>query len=391
MPATPQFSYFVSPHSEPVTADSPLWRQSLPLSRRSYGRSAENSICRGEYFCAVRSFLEGAGQEVICRALAGRLKQPVRVEDIREIRIHLEKHGEFYHPARVDVVLSRHKISFVLNVAVSDMGNRHIRDEYRSLKRLNAEFAHSFLPQVYGCGGATAGRRRIQLFVGEWFEGYHEFHLARDPLDDKNKICVWDDRNGRFFLTPELTQNLYAQAARIMAYYYNVETSEHVSLWHHASGDFVLRLDRDGLDLKLITARRYVPFFDGLRPADTVSGRVESILQTLLIFFLNLSIRMRLDRVDGVGEIAWADGIAVNGTLAGFFEGLALKSAVRSMPDSLDRCFRYYLSACTPDDLYDLSWAVLARFNPTAPEVPVAKQHLEAHAAMLSRAIRQMS
>ena len=63
------------------------------------------------------------------------------------------------------------------------------------------------------------------------------------------------------------------------------------------------------------------------------------MLQALLIFFLNLSIRMRLDRYDGVGDIVWADGLVVQSTLDGFFEGLALKPSVASMPDSIDKCF----------------------------------------------------
>jgi hypothetical protein len=44
----------------------------------------------------------------------------------------------------------------------------------------------------------------------------------------------------------------------------------------------------------------------------------------LLIFFLNLSIRMRLDRYDGVGDIVWADGPVVQSTLDGVMDGLAL-------------------------------------------------------------------
>ncbi len=99
MPYTPRFSYFISPLETPVTQNSPVWQQPLPLSRNLCGKNGEISISHGEYFCAVRTFLENDGDEVICRALTRRLQQNVKPQDIREIRICLEKHGEFYHPA----------------------------------------------------------------------------------------------------------------------------------------------------------------------------------------------------------------------------------------------------------------------------------------------------
>jgi hypothetical protein len=99
---------------------------------------------------------------------------------------------------------------------------------------------------------------------------------------------------------------------------------------------------------------------------------------------------MRLDRYDGVGDIVWADGLTLASTLTGFFEGLALKPQVASMPDSLDNCFRYYLSVCTKEDLYELSEAVVKTFNRRAPEVRVVEQHLKEHVEELYRIIGQV-
>ena len=99
---------------------------------------------------------------------------------------------------------------------------------------------------------------------------------------------------------------------------------------------------------------------------------------------------MRLDRYDGVGDVVWADGLAVSSTLDGFFDGLFLKPPVASMPDSLDKCFRYYLSVCTEEDLYELSNAVIKTFHRRAPEVRVVKQHLKEHVEELNRIIRQV-
>jgi hypothetical protein len=391
MPYTPRFSYFISPLETPVTQNSPVWQQSLPLSRNLSGKNGEISISHEEYFCAVRTFLENDGDEAISRALTRRLQQNVKPQDIREIRICLEKHGEFYHPARLEVLACHQKISFVLNVAVSETGIMTIKKEYHCLTKLNDKFPLCFLPEVDGFGEVeSAGNRKICMFLGHWFEGYNEFHISRDPSDKKNKILVWDDIHDRFYLSLEQSADLYRQAAGILTYYYNVESFEQIFSWHHGAGDFVVKIDTADLDMKLISVRDYAPLFTNLTHLENGEKDVELILQALLIFFLTLSIRMRLDRYDGVGDIIWADQPAVQSTLAGFFDGLALKPSVASMPDSIERCFRYYLSVCTQENLYDLSKAVVKRFNRRAPEVRVVEQHLKEHVEELNRLIRQV-
>lgn len=225
------------------------------------------------------------------------------------------------------------------------------------------------------------------MFLGQWFEGYNEFHIARDPSDNAEKIIVWDDAGSRFFLSAEQHSELYRQAARILAYYYNAETFEQIFAWHHAAGDFIVRIENGLVDLKLITVRRYAPLIQNLNhPENSVKGP-EMILQALLLFFLGLSIRMRLDRLDGVGDITWADSRAVPATLEGFFEGLALKPRTPELPDAIDQCFGYYLSLCSQQDLFELTAAVVDTFNPMFPETPIVKQHLAEHAASLHRSI----
>jgi hypothetical protein len=273
-------------------------------------------------------------------------------------------------------------------VAVSGTGIRIIKGEYRNLKKLNDEFSLSFLPQVYGYGEvATAGNRKLPMFLGQWFEGYNEFHISRDPSDNTDKIFVWDDAGSRFFLSTEQQAEVYRQAARILAYYYNVETFEQIFPWHHASGDFIVRIENAVPELKLISVRRYDSLFRELNPQRNRNQDAELILQALLLFFLSLSIRMRLDRRDGVGEIIWADHRAVAGTLEGFLEGLSLKPQIPLLPDAVDRCFRYYLSVCTKEDVYELSQAMVNEFNPMSPETPIVKQYLDEHVAVLSRTL----
>ena len=392
MSYTPLFSYFLSPDEIPVSPNSAIWRQPLPLSRQFSGQNATETLCLGEYFSAIRTFLENDSGKIISRALARRLQQKVTVQDIQEIRIHLEKHGEFYHPACIEVHSQPHRISFALNVAVSDTGISTIKKEYDNLSRLNNEFSPCFLPEVYGFGEVKSpGGSKLRMFLGHWFDGYHEFHISRDPSDDKNKILVWDNSRLPHYLSLVQSADLYRQAARILTHYYKVESFEQISSWHHGAGDFVVKIDQTGLDVKLISVRGYASLFDNLADPANKEMDPELILQTLLIFFLNLSVRMRLDRYDGVGEIVWADGIVVQSTLDGFFEGLAHKPTIACLPDSIETCFRYYLSVYTREDLYELGKVVMKTFHRRAPELRIIKQQLKDHTAELNRLVSQIS
>ncbi len=388
MPPNPIFSYYLYSDATPVDSHHAIWRQPLPLSRNFSGKKNEISISHGDYFSAVRTFFENRGLEILFRAAARQLQQKVKPEDIREIRIRLEKHGEFYHPARIEVPLRQQSIFFVLNVAVSDNGIRAINQEYRNIIRLNDGFPLALLPQVYGFGEVvTAGNRKLPMFLGQWFESYNEFHISRDSSDNTEKIIVWDGAGDRFFFSPEQHSALYRQAARILAYYYNVETLEQIFAWHHAAGDFIVRIENAVVDLKLITVRRYAPLIQNLNhPENSVKGP-EIILQALLLFFLGLSIHMRLDRLDGVGDITWADSRAVTATLEGFFEGLALKPQTPKLPDAIDQCFGYYLSVCSQEDLFELTEAVATKSYSRSVETPIVKQHLEEHVESLHRSI----
>jgi len=380
----PKYAYYISPLETPLAVANNLWRQPLPLSRPTSGNTAGSAVSHGEYFDGVRAFLEQGGGHVFCEVLTRRLRQKVLPDDIREIRIYLEKHGEFYHPARIETDALGHTLLFVLNVAVSGTGKKHLSGEFHNLKRLNAEFSETFLPRVYIAGEAASDSGiTFSMFLGEWFEDYHEFHISHENSDGRGKISVWDDRKGRTILSCEQTLQLYRQAARIMTCYYNIATFEHISPWHHAAGDFIIRLDKKNVDLKLITVRGYAPLFHDSNDPIPAARDAEQMLQALLLFFLKLSIWTRLDRVDGVGELVWSDSDTVRSTVAGIFDGLAGKPADPRLPAAVDTCFQYYLSICTSEDLIELAESILQTYHPAAPEIPLIKQNLPEHVRLL--------
>lgn len=388
MPNSPSFSYYISPSEKPLSAADSVWSDPLPMARPSSGKSLKPIVTHGNYFEVVRSFIEQDGFGLLSGIIAKRLHRAVSRGDISDIRIHLEKHGEFYHPARIEVDVTDQPIGFVLNTAVSVPGKELIDGEFHNLKRLYEEFSESFLPEVYAIGRTTiAGGKRYRMFLGEWLYGYHEFHISTETSGDSRLVCVWDDCNGRYFLSQEQMLRIYRQAAVILTYYYNITTFEHISQWHHAAGDFILKQVGDNIDLKLITVRRYSSLFQN---ATNPASGAEEILQALLIFFLKLSFRMRLDRTDGIGELVWSDPGVVRATLDGVLDGLSKKSANSHLPDAVDTCFIYYLTDFSPADLHDLSDSILQTFVPEAPETHLIKQNLGEHVHLLHQAIEHL-
>jgi hypothetical protein len=392
----PRFKFFLSSRNNPVIEGDFVWSTPIPLSRHQSDKAFEPDsdifINHGDYFTAARNFLQKDRYAIITQTVSQYLHRNITPDEIEEIRIFLDKHGEFYHPAKVEAVLQAVKIPFVLNVAVTDVGKQYAQREYRILKRLDTQYPDSFIPKVYALGNVFTKTDQVEtrMFLGEWFEGFNEFHMSLDPSDGKCKIIVWDHEHGNFFLTPHQTMELYRQAAKILTYYYNVETFEQIFSWHHAAGDFVLTCQEDDVELKLVTVRQYRSMYENTIVSESIEPDSELILEALLVFFLNMAIKMRIDRLDGVGKIVWSDNVALKGILKGFFEGLASKPTIRVFPEPIGHCFRQHLLSCSRADFFDLNHAIVHTYPSQAPEVPVIRQHLEKHVKGLYNAIRTL-
>lgn len=144
------------------------------------------------------------------------------------------------------------------------------------------------------------------------------------------------------------------------------------------------------MELRLVTVRRYAAIFEKQKNIRAAPVDPQQILQALLIFFLRLSIHMRLDRLDGIGEMVWSDSIAVEATLIGFLEALSMKPDVPSLPDSPLACFIAYLASCTEEDLIDLTAAIVNRFNPQMPGLTVVQKNMRRHAETLYTSFQQI-
>lgn len=342
-------------------------------------------MCHGDYFNAIRFFLEENQYQLIIRTLSGCGFKSIRPKDIQSIRITLMKHGGFYHPALVTVTLGEKSIDLALNAAISSLGQETMDREVGCLTRLTQGDLDPLVPRVFAKKTVRiSDSRQMGLFLGEWFSEFYEFHLSIDA-DGSQRIRVWDEERSPFFLNEVQTYALYHEAASLLTQYYNLSSFEQIFPWHHAAGDFVVRATDRHLSVRLITVRQYAPIFRAEKTNKSVSK--DHMMAGLLVFLLNLSVRMRLDRLDGIGEIAWADDSALTGIWTGFLAGLASNRFSLPKVKNPLKSFESYLGQYSQDELLTLSAQLADTFHPNAPEVSVFSARIASHVAALSNTI----
>ncbi|MBW1896978.1 MAG: hypothetical protein JRI47_07955, partial [Deltaproteobacteria bacterium] len=209
------------------------------------------------------------------------------------------------------------------------------------------------------------------MFLADWFRGYHEFHLSIDRKDQSQKLALWDTEKGPWHLSRKQSIEAYRQAAFILTLYYDVDTFEQIFPWHHAAGDFVVKTEQDALDVRLVTARQYAPMIDPNHDMPPT--------EALLFFLLNLSLRMRMDRIDGTGPVAWAENMSVDATLKGFMEGLREKERGGTTDAGFVHTFLRYCGSLSEEDLSERFQALVDACDPSAPDIPVMRAHLAEH------------
>ncbi len=278
----------------------------------------------GNYFDAIKDFILKDHGRPLTTVLREQLRSDIGPDSISEILIRTEKHGALYHLASVEVVSGRQSLKMCVSTAVSENGKAWLRHESGLLKFLNSKRALPYLPVPHFEGDVKVrsdyGKESLAMFLTEWFKNYHEWHLSTDEKGGKQGICVWDLKNGHWFASNKEAFEIFRQASKILTLYYDTRDFNQIYPWHHAAGDFIVRSKEGIIDVKLTTARKYEPMLFSSK--DTIDPVV-----ALTYFFLNLSIRMRLDRLDGIGVRAWAGGFSVDALIQGFFDGLRIMEA----------------------------------------------------------------
>lgn len=398
----PVYSNFIGPNSELIDLKNNLWNSYLPNNRITAAGIPQTSkgtgISYGDYFTATDTFLTENNHYNLLNALNQVIKSKVSVDAIKTVNLHLIKHGKYYHPSHVLVKVKNEKeLSFVLNVAISADGQEIITQEYKSLKYLNTEFPISFLPKVFTCGQVvTSSGVPIQMFLGEWFHDFHEFHLSSALVSDSKPnltpdqqcVVIWNDRQDT--LDNHQTLELIQKASMILTFYYNPETFEHIFPWHHAAGDFVVKLDKNQLSLKLISARGYIPLIEGGIDSNEKAISIENMLDALLVFFIILSLRIRMDRIDGVGSMTFYGDDCLAAVVNGFFQGLDLVANMREYPNNFCSAIKAYFNAVRSEELVDLVHACTSRYTSIVDNEMWTQLDLSQHVRSLKRVLAQI-
>ena len=105
-------------------------------------------------------------------------------------------------------------------------------------------------------------------------------------------------------------------------------------------------------------------------------------------FLLGLTLHMRLDRFDGVGEVCWAGPDALAPTLEGFFQALLTGEKSGNLPPGFAGGFLRYLAGYPEAELFQLTDG-LADGLP-GPSRTLARGDLPNHVAGLRFAVADL-
>ncbi|MCK5695774.1 MAG: hypothetical protein KAH62_04090 [Desulfobacula sp.] len=380
-----RFHFFVSGEEKEVFPDSRLYK--LPLSGENTGfpnniqfehTTQDLDFTIGDYFSAVCLFLSKNDFSILKTGLEAVFNTPVRTNQIIKIVVFLEKHGALYHPLKIQIVINESRTcSFVLNGAVSSQGLSLIESEYELISQMNQMYSKHYLPKVFGVDFIKMDKGRIGFFLGEWFDGYKEFHVTDDQ--DRRQIVIWESDGSCHYVSETDALEIYQEISRILSYYYDLETFEQISPWHHAAGDFIVKQEEQSVHVRLITVRGYAPVTEFSTEEE---NQKVHILPSLLLFFLNLTLRMRLDRINGTGEITMFEKRVITATIEGFLKALDEKSACYDF-GNLRSVFTEFFQQFSIGQITEIMENILESHYSDSSEIVLIEKNLESHCKTL--------
>ncbi len=370
----PEFRFMYStPDGRPRILDSAKLQKTVPMARDEFCSQEGPSISYVKYMEAIKAFILENLSELhllISEKVGDKQK-------IKSIDLVAEKRGADYFPASVRVRTGNNQIWFAANVALTERGLIRIRQDYDLLKFLGSKDEKNFLPEVFfintplDLSSSITGSPN-QIFLAEWFRGYHEFHVTNLLRSDQSVFSLWDIDDGYRVFPESIAIQLIEQVSYLMTYFFDLETFQEIYPWHHAAGDFIAKLDPCP-DVKLITVRQYesrVSFHEDSN---------ENLNEALLIFFANLTIRARIDRIDGTGELSWLREKFVEPIFIGFLKAIMAKDLEKHRNYDFLEKFIKTLEGLTMEDWARLFVQTMESYDQRAPDFRIIKDNLVDH------------
>ncbi len=380
----PTFTYWRSMPGGPIPLDPETAATLIPVSRPGLDEAYGSGITYDQYLGSIRRMILDRR-----RTIEQALEEMSGVRDTRltAVRIITEKHGSDYHPARIVAVTADGEYSFALNSAVTDRGFSRIKGEYSVLDHLWTTFPRKFVPHVRFLTESThdsaAGHCAVRsAFLADWLDGFSEFHLAEERAGGPLSMIVWDMKEGYRFLSEADQTEIYKQAAFILTYYFDTKDFRAIFPWHHAAGDFVVSTAGGAPQVRLIAARQYEPIFEGSGAPDAT--------RALLFFLAGLTLRMRLDRLDGVGSVAWAGDHAVDAVIAGFLEALNQALGEGRVDPALPPRVGLAAGLMSPELWADIFLRTTTSYDASSADAAVIEKYLADHIVRVYRCFQEL-
>ena len=294
---------------------------------------------------------------------------------IKSLIVRSEKHGAYYHVASVETVNTEgEKKKFAVLVGMSDSG-LHLRKEYRLIRRLRKrESGKRFLPEYFIMEEVGVKEERICLVLAEWLDGYYEWHITGD-----GDVLIWDMDNGYHLASPEQRLSMYERSAYILTCFFDPATFYHIYPWHHSAGDFVVKF-KNGVGMKLTSVRDYRAMVKPNMQYDI------ALITSLVYFFLNMSIKMRLDKENGIGKVLFAPDDIMGSIIKGFFSGMDELISKDLLDQSYKDHIRDFLTSLSQSELARLFHSMLEYYNKEDPsDMSVIMENMQDHITSLAQ------
>jgi hypothetical protein len=376
--------FFSSPGGDvPIDADT-LARPFIvePLQYHSF-------MTLADFFHIVKNFILGTAGPLLASALSRSWGRDVTLRDIENIIIRYEKYGTLYQVVSAEVSSGSLKAKFAVSAALIPAARENMKMEYNLLSYIITKTGLSYLPRVFSINSQDIEKDgvvdTVVLTLAEWFEGYHEWHFSKDD-EGKDTVVIWDTEKGNRLAPDQQARAIIREASRILTLYYDIDTSERIIPWHHGAGDFIVNTDSGKVAVRLITARGYEPF--------TPSQACEVINPSwgLLRFFIELTTKMRLDKLEGMGDTTWAGSIFVTAAIEGFVEAMKTKEAQGQCGSLRVNDFIVSAKALSQDEIEQIIRSQLdeCQVRDTS-DYQVIHEHLGEHARDLVSALQHLS
>ncbi len=283
-------------------------------------------ITLGDYFNGLVDFVN-AGESELCELFG------VAKDIIDELVFRSEKHGVLYHIASVEIVFGNRIEKFAISSAITEEGKCCLDRDFVTMQELALGKESSPFPQQYFKKHIIVGKGKekvsFMMTLSEWLEDYHEWHLALKK-EGGEQIQVWDNRSGSYYLDPKQEAQLFYKTSLVLSEYFEPISSRQIYPWHHAAGDFIVKKTDNNIDVRLITVRNYQALFE------ITAEHEASPLVSYIMFFVHLTIRMRLDRMHGVDQMVWLGAQVVEAVVNGFVDACYQKKGkAKVLSDSL--------------------------------------------------------